>query len=457
MITSLFDLDRSVREASLRLARARRALAARTSWDDEPANPLLRFRELLRKDSYEEIGGVPDRLLAPALQAHVAKLTLARVLWDDEVRIARGWSEASVELEDRVVLPRLPAGVGEELANGRRVAPKTLLAAVMIDAEDGRRRGVAEAFARAARERLRDATRFHADRRARAAAQLGVSLDAIDLPAPGAVIDGAALELVNGTAGVADRFAPWDRGLARTLARDAISGWPAHLGPRWVLSIFGGLDLLRGIALEDVRLPIALGGASFARAMGAFGEAFGEAAAPSGVPFSILRPALDLRPMRIGALLGMLVGERTFARRAMELGPGAAIDHARTFARATLASMRLRAAGVRIRASLFPVRDDLDDRFREETARVWGEPLPAELAGVLPRVTHDSSARFVAVLLAALDRRSLIETLDEDWYRNPRCTEVLRALAAEAPTELTEATLRAGAAELSRTLNETAS
>ena len=117
MITSLFDLDRSVREASLRLARARRALAARTSWDDEPANPLLRFRELLGKDSYEEIAGVPDRLLAPALRAHVAKLTLARVLWDDEVRIARGWSEASVELEDRVVLPRLPAGVGEELAN----------------------------------------------------------------------------------------------------------------------------------------------------------------------------------------------------------------------------------------------------------------------------------------------------------------------------------------------------
>ena len=303
----------------------------------------------------------------------------------------------------------------------------------------------------------RDPLRFHADRRARAAAQLGASLDAIDLPAPASAVSGAALDLIAGTSGVADRFAPWDRGVARTLARGAVAGWPAHLGPRWVLSIFDGTDLLRGIQLEEVRLPLALGGASFARALAAFGEAFGDAAAPSGAPTAIVRPALDLRPLRIGALLAGLVGERTFARRALELGPGAATDHARTFARATIASLRLRAAAERTRVSLFPPRDDLDDRFREETARAWGEPLPAELAGVLPRVTHDSSARFVATLLAALDRKRLIESLDEDWYRNPRCSEVLRALAAEPEPELTEPTLRAAAVELACTLSETAS
>ncbi len=457
MITSLFDLDRTVREAGVRLARARRALAVRTSWEDEPANPLLRFRAVLGKDMFEEIATIRDPLLVPALRAHVAKLTLARVLWDDEVRIARAWSEPAVEIEERVSLPRLPAGVGTELASGRRVAPKTLLVAVLIDPDDARRRGVAEAFARAARERLRDPLRFHADRRARAAAQLGASLDAIDLPAPASAVSGAALDLIAGTSGVADRFAPWDRGVARTLARGAVAGWPAHLGPRWVLSIFDGTDLLRGIQLEEVRLPLALGGASFARALAAFGEAFGDAAAPSGAPTAIVRPALDLRPLRIGALLAGLVGERTFARRALELGPGAATDHARTFARATIASLRLRAAAERTRVSLFPPRDDLDDRFREETARAWGEPLPAELAGVLPRVTHDSSARFVATLLAALDRKRLIESLDEDWYRNPRCSEVLRALAAEPEPELTEPTLRAAAVELACTLSETAS
>ena len=123
MITSLFDLDRTVREATLRLSRARRGLAARSSWEDEPANPLARFRSVLAKDTYEEIAGVPDPLLAPAIRAHVAKLTLDRVLWDDEVRIARGWSEASVQLEDGLPLPRLPSGVGAELRAGPLAAP----------------------------------------------------------------------------------------------------------------------------------------------------------------------------------------------------------------------------------------------------------------------------------------------------------------------------------------------
>ncbi|MFO0588912.1 MAG: hypothetical protein U0441_15285 [Polyangiaceae bacterium] len=454
MITSLFDLDRLVREASGRLARARRALAQPAAEDEAPGNPLWPWRAVLRKDTYDELATVPEPLLAPALRAHVARLTLARVLWDDEVRIARAFREPSVELDDRVRLPRLPAGLGEEIASGGLVAPRSLLLAATLDPEEPRRRAVAAAFARAAAARLRDPVRTHADRRARAAAQLGVSLESIDLPAPAALVDGAALDLITATSGIADRFAPWDRGLRQTIAGDAIAGWPARLGPRWVLSIFGHTDLLRGIALDDVRLPIAIGGASFARALVAFGEAFGAAAAPSGAPFALHRPALDLRPARIGALLGMLVGERSFARRAMDLGPGAAIDHARKMARAHLASLRLRAAAARSRASLFPVRDDLDDRFREETSRAWGEPLPAELAGVMPRVTEQSSARFVATLLAALDRRRLIESLDEDWYRNPRSADALRAIAVEAPAAIDEATLRAGAAELARSLLE---
>ena len=51
----------------------------------------------------------------------------------------------------------------------------------------------------------------------------------------------------------------------------------------------------------------------------------------------------------------------------------------------------------------------------------------------------------------------MAKILDEDWYRNPRCSEVLRALAAEPEPELTEPTLRAAAVELACTLSETAS
>lgn len=450
MITSLFDLDRTVREASARLARARRALLWRP-WDEEfQQNPLSPLRSVLGKDTLREVEAAPDPLLVPALRAHLAKLILARVLWDDEVRVVRAWSDRSARLGEGVRLPPLPKELSHELLDLPLLAPRALLAAVLADPDDARRRGLAEAVARAARDHLRDPTRRWADRRAAAAAQLGVPLDEIDLPAPPAAIESAAADLLAGTAPVAERFAPWDRGLSAAMARDATRGWPAHLGPRWVLSVFAGTELGGGDSIERADLPPVLGATSFARGLAAFGEAFGEAAGPASVPFALARPAVDLRPMRIGALFALVAGDEVFARRTLGDGQGAARDHARAFARAFCAHGRLAAAAARTRASFFPPRADLDDRFCEETARAWGEPLPPELAGVIPRISEGSSARFAAALLAALDRARMIERFDEDWYKNPRSTEALRALASEPPAPITEETLRAGAAELAR-------
>lgn len=455
MITSLFDLDRRVREASGRLAGARRALGSRVSWEEAPANPLGPLRELLSKAMLRDLGEVPDTLLAPALGVHLARLTLARVLWDDEVRVARAWSEVSVQVEG-VKLPRLPKGISPG-ADALVVAPRTLLAAVMVDADDARRGRVAEALARGARERLRDPVRLQAERRVGAAIQLGVPLDALDLPAPAAAIEGAALELLEATQAFAERFAPWDRGLARAMAHDAVDGWPAHLQPRWILSIFAGTELARGAPVEGIRLPIALGGTSFARALAIFGEAFGVSAGPSSLPFALAHPVGDLRAARIGALFGSLASEPVFARRVLGLGPGPARDHARKFARANTAHVRLAAAAARTRGALLPPRDDLDDRFCEETARAWGEPLPPALAGVLPRITAATPVRFAASLVAALDRARLIDLFDEDWFRNPRSIEALRAIASDPQDAITEELLRKGAAELGRTLAQYAS
>ena len=47
MITSLFDLDRMVRDGGARLARARRALAAHEEWQEPPPNPLATLRSVL--------------------------------------------------------------------------------------------------------------------------------------------------------------------------------------------------------------------------------------------------------------------------------------------------------------------------------------------------------------------------------------------------------------------------
>lgn len=455
MITSLFDLDRTLRKASERLARGRRALRATFDFAEDPPNPLAPFRSALMKETFVEVEGVPDPMLVQPLRAHLAKLILARVLWDDEARIARAWNEAAIELDDSVRLPRLPKGAIPDGQGSGRVSPRTLLLAALVDADDARRRGVADALARGVAERVRDAVRIHAERRARAAATLGVTLDAIELPAPAAAIEGAVAEVLAVTDPIAERIAPWDRGLARLAARDAVSGWPAHLSPRWILSIFEGTELTRGLALRDVRLPAILGASSFARALALFGEALGEAAAPSGAPFAIARPALDLRPLRLGALLYLLAGEETFARRTLSLGAGAARDHVRTMAGAACVHTRLLAAAMRTRAAMFPPAADLDDRSCEATARAWGEPLPPALAGALPRVDEETPSRFTALLLAALDRKRLVEELDEDWYRNPRSAEALLALAAEPAPPVTEELLRAGASELGRSLART--
>ncbi|MEZ4294290.1 MAG: hypothetical protein R3B70_04890 [Polyangiaceae bacterium] len=181
MITSLFDLDRTVREATRRLARARASLSERLPPGEPVPSPLAPFRSVLSKATYDELADLPDPLLAPALRSHLARLILARVLWDDEVRLARAWTDPSVTLGDHTPLPPLPRAVSRT-ADGTSFPPKLLLQALLVDPNPDRRARIAEAFTRAARDHLRDPARRHADRRAAASHQLGVPLDALDLP-----------------------------------------------------------------------------------------------------------------------------------------------------------------------------------------------------------------------------------------------------------------------------------
>ncbi|MBK8253881.1 MAG: hypothetical protein IPK82_14615 [Polyangiaceae bacterium] len=51
----------------------------------------------------------------------------------------------------------------------------------------------------------------------------------------------------------------------------------------------------------------------------------------------------------------------------------------------------------------------------------------------------------------------MIERFDEDWYKNPRAAEALRALANEPTAPVTEELLKRGAAALGRFLVENAS
>jgi hypothetical protein len=89
------------------------------------------------------------------------------------------------------------------------------------------------------------------------------------------------------------------------------------------------------------------------------------------------------------------------------------------------------------------------DRFEEETAGALGAPIPGALAGVVPELEPGAALRIAGALLAARDRRDLVERFDEDWFRNPHAAEAIREQEAVLP-----ASPRAGAAELEAGLEE---
>jgi hypothetical protein len=81
--------------------------------------------------------------------------------------------------------------------------------------------------------------------------------------------------------------------------------------------------------------------------------------------------------------------------------------------------------------------------------------LPARWAGALYRIHFDDGQRFAGLLAAATWQRQLLETHDEDWFRNPRAIEELRASVDCMPaTGIAAGGLSVGARELRRRIEE---
>jgi hypothetical protein len=76
------------------------------------------------------------------------------------------------------------------------------------------------------------------------------------------------------------------------------------------------------------------------------------------------------------------------------------------------------------------------------------------LGGLVPRLGPDDPARFAGALLAAADRRRLVDRFDEDWFRSPHAGRALREEDASPPSSraVPAASLEAGLAEIVRVL-----
>ena len=237
------------------------------------------------------------------------------------------------------------------------------------------------------------------------------------------------------------------------LGRDSRAGWTGRLTARGVAELFADAPWLAQVTPEPIALPAALGAASHLRALFAFGATLRTAYSASSQPFVLARNPYGLERATFGALFALLPANESFARRRLGVAGAAAGDHRRSLARVLLIAGREAALRVALRAPSFEGTRALT-RAYSELAHEWlGIELDPALLGVVFTPRPGDAQRFAALLLAAGLAERLVETHDEDWFRNPRAVEELREAArAPAATRAEAAELEAGASALTKWL-----
>lgn len=205
------------------------------------------------------------------------------------------------------------------------------------------------------------------------------------------------------------------------LAREATSSFPARIRGSWFDDLFGAQ--LRGVHATPSLPSQVFGAASFVLALSSFGRALRLGLASRGLPFVLRRTPASIDAERFASVFGTLAASERFLRHALGSTPTRAREDRRVVGRTLVFETRLRATRVLLE------RDE--SRFEELTARLFGRPLPDTLRGAwpLPRRRGEAGAR--AELLGACSSLDLsgelVDRFDEDWFRNPRAFEWMRA------------------------------
>lgn len=428
-------LDAQIREAE----RAGRAAIAATRGGEGSPHALAATRAVSTRSLYLELAERGDDDLSRAFAEWVRYLTLRRVTFPDVARLAGRWS-APVIHDDALEPPHFSA--------------RHALSGLLTAEQPGLRRLWARALEAGAGPAA-EAAAILAERRAEAAQQLGAkSADLLVFPlvSPETAAE-VARALLSATAPLVQPIERWSDALYLALGRDAHRGWPARLSSRWLEGLFRSTGLVDGLSLDIGPLPAALGATSFARALARFGDAYARADVPRAAPFVLARRPVDLRCARRAALFASLIADPVFCARALGLGPVDAADQARASARALVVSLRLDAARLLARCSPGSASQRAS-AWEEATELALGAPIPAALAGLVPRSHEAEIARLCGSLLALTDRRALIERYDSDWFRSPHAAEAIRhEQSTLAPVgELPAAALLGAVGELSTAL-----
>jgi len=422
-VKDLLSLDRDVARASKALARWRTKLAddPEEHADDDPIEPV---RRVAGKSTWDALRGlaptVAEAPLRDALLPWVGALTLARLGRDDDVASARAAGKPLAPFRGEVPRRVSWREAWRGLAAAKTAAEATLWLATA--AELG--------------ESLASVVRIRTEKRVEIARRLGMAhpWELLGAGAP-VIVHAAARRLLDGTEDLARAVWKGVRGgpaqvLHDAVGREAGEGWPAHLAPRWLEEVFGGA--LAGLRVELPPLPVALGAASFARALYDLGFAARLAAAPAAMPFALAREPGARGAHRLGFVFAGLAADVEWQTRTLGLGRRTALRQARVLARTALLDARLHAARLLLGGDATPAPRDL---FDELGARLFGVELDVRLRGAWPQARDDEPARFVALVEGRLFTDGLRNRFDVDWFRNPRAWAHLRGVSAVPAAE----------------------
>ncbi len=219
----------------------------------------------------------------------------------------------------------------------------------------------------------------------------------------------------------------------RAIGADVPGDWPARLTPQRVLDFFREGDLLRSLSIEAAPLPSAFGASSFCRALGLLGGAWYEALAPRDQPFVIAHDAYGLGRHTAASLFAQLPLNARFARRHLDISALALPEAQRRLAQLWLVDLALAAFRVRLRAPALAGERTFREAFAELARKDLDLSLSPNAAGALFPLGIEDEQALLGKLLAVTRIESLIEAHDEDWFRNPRAIEQMRAEARLPP------------------------
>ncbi len=388
------DLPRVARDVEAAAADLER-LDADVDWETH--------RHVAGQTMMREIEAESATPLRDALATWVAWLTVARVSRPAAARAAKARADAlatvRLERDARVNLHDAIAGVLRARTPGEARAYFAALPDFREPLEEPERtlREVrAEAFRRLGIEDV--AARF-------------VGVKAIDLALAARQFLAKTHDLARE---LAVRKSEWPFAIDARLARAATEGWPSRLSWRTAAALLPGFEMRGVIANEP---PLALGAASFARALRSIGETF-HALPTTHDPFAVRVPPLFPDAHRMGLVFASILADKSFHARVLGASPGRAADQARVLGVAFLLDARFAAARVALRSA------------DPEEVAVEREYEPA-LAGVWPALRDEDLARFVAMLALLPMRDALHAREGDDWFRNPRAFATLRDLATD--------------------------